>query len=102
MPSTDPNPNRNYMVIVYIATIDSTEFPSSIDADNIYIIHKNEVTSSFLKIDEYFQDTFRIVKNANVTPRWGYNIYTDVVVSISYENKKYLLRASHQFIGTVW
>lgn len=102
MPSTDPNPDRDYMAIVYIATIDSTEFPSSIDSDNIYIIHNNEVASSFLKNDEYFQDDFRIVKNAKVDAKWGYDIYTDVVVSISYKNKKHLLRARHQFIGAVW
>lgn len=102
MPSTDTNPDRDYMATTYIATTDSTEFPSSIDADDIYILYNNEVSSSFLKNDEYFQDDFRIVKNAKIDAKWGYDIYTSVVVRISYGNKKYLLRASHQFIGAVW
>lgn len=102
MPSTDMNPDRGYMATAYIATSDSTEFPSNIDADDIYIIHNNEVSSSYLKNDEYFQDDFRIVKNAKVDAKWGYDIYTDVVVKVTYNNKKYLLKANQQYIGAVW
>jgi len=102
MPSTDPNPDRNYMAITYIATTDSSDFPSATDAEYIYIIHNDEVSGSYLKYDEYSQDTFRIVKNASVTPKWGYDIYTDVVVIITYHNKKYLLKANQQYIGAAW
>ncbi len=102
MPSTDPNPDRNYMVITYIKTIDSTDFPSSVDAESVYIIYNNEVLNAYLEHSEYPHDTFKIVKNAKIEPKWGYDIYPDVVVSITFKNKTYLLRADNQYIGSVW
>lgn len=102
MPSTDPNPKRDYLVITYIATNDSTEFPTSLDADYVYIVYNNEVSSSDLKYDEFYQDDFMIVKKAVVEPKWGISIYTDVVVSIKYKGKKILLRAKDQPIGAVY
>ncbi len=102
MPSTDPNPKRDYLVITYIETSDSTEFPSSVDADYVYIVYNNEVTSSDLKYDEFYQDDFRIVKRAATEPKWGISINPDVVVRITYKGKKYLLQAKDQVIGAVY
>ncbi|NOX66673.1 MAG: hypothetical protein GXO85_13020 [Chlorobi bacterium] len=102
MPSTDPNPKRDYLVITYIETSDSTEFPSSVDADYVYIVYNNEVTSSDLKYDEFYQDDFRIVKRAATEPKWGISINPDVVVRITYKGKKYLLQAKNQVIGAVY
>jgi len=102
MPTTDPDPKRDYGIIAYIETTDSTEFPSSLDADYIYIVYNNDVSSSDLKHDEYYQDDFRIVKKATAESKWGYDIYTDVVISVKYNGKKYLLKASNQFIGAVY
>lgn len=102
MPSSDPNPKRDCLVITFIETSDSTEFPSSIDADYVYIVYNNEVSSSDLKFDEYYQDTFRIVKKANVHNKWGYAIHVNVVVRITYKGKYYLLQAKDQPIGAVY
>ncbi len=102
MPSTDPNPKRDYLVITYISTNDSTEFPTSLDADYVYIVFNNEVSSSDLKYDEFYQDDFRIVKKSTVEPKWGIDIYADVVVSMKYKGKKILLKAKDQYIGAVY
>lgn len=102
MPSTSSN-GKPLAAAVYIETADSSVISSSINADAVYIINNNQVWKSFLKDGHdylYGFNKFRIAKWTNNGPKWGPGITVDVVVRVIAErNRKFLLKASGQFIG---
>jgi len=86
-------------VIIVIAT-DSLQFPSSLDADHVWVINGNDVWDTEL-INRYspYGQEYKIVKRTKDSgPKWGPGIYVDVVVQLIDDDSTYLLRASNQYI----
>jgi len=100
-PISPPN-GKPLIALVYIETPDSSDLPSSLNPNAIYIVYNNQVWKSFFSTEERPPDElkpFRITKIARDGPKWGPNVYVDVIVRISAGDKVYLLRASEQYIG---
>lgn len=90
---------------VFIETVDSSYIPSIIDTKSIYIVKDNKVWKSFFSSEappETNIKPYRIVKIARDGPKWGPDIYVDVVVSLKIKDKSYLIRASDQYIGAAY
>lgn len=90
------------IALVNIETPDSSLIPSSMNSDAIYIVYNYQVWKSFFSTEERPQTElkpFRITKIARDGPKWGPNVYVDVIVRILLWDKVYLLRASEQYIS---
>jgi hypothetical protein len=99
-PISPPN-GKPLIAVVYIETPDSSEMPASLNPNAIYIVYNNQVWKSFFSTEERPPDElkpFRITKIARDGPKWGPNVYVDVIVRILAGDKVYLLRASEQYI----
>jgi len=97
-----PPDGKPLIALVYIETPDSSSLPATLNPDAIYIVYNNQVWKSFFSTEERPPDelkSFRITKIARNGPKWGPNIYVDVIVRIMVGDKVYLLRANAQYIG---
>lgn len=100
-PISPPN-GKPLIALVYIETPDSSDIPVPLDPNAIYIVYNNQVWKSYFSTEERPPDElkpFRITKIARDGPKWGPNVYVDVIVRILSGDKVYLLRASEQYIG---
>ncbi len=100
MPGEHIEGSSLYAVIKVIAT-DTLEFPSSIDADKLWVIkdRKEVWETGFLKVSREPHRNY-LQKMAVNGPKWGPFIYVDVVVRIvdREKNNVYFLKASNQWI----
>jgi len=92
---------------ICVTAIDQLPFPGTVDADKLWIINGQEVWETEFSDEEIPQDPNRmhqLEKVARDGPKWGPDIYVDVVVKVKdYANFRiYLLRASNQYIGATW
>ncbi len=100
-PISPPN-GKPLIALVYIETVDSSVISSSIIANAVYIVYNNQVWKSFFtdgNLSPSELKSYRIAKIVREGPKWGPNVYVDVIVRIMSENKFLLLRASDQYIG---
>lgn len=100
-PISPPN-GKPLIALVYIETPDSSDIPVLLDPNAIYIVYNNQVWKSFFSTEERPPDElkpYKITKIARDGPKWGPNVYVDVIVRILDGDKVYLLRASEQYIG---
>jgi hypothetical protein len=100
-PISPPN-GKPLIALVYIETPDNSDIPVPLDPNAIYIVYNNQVWKSFFSTEERPPDElkpFRITKIARDGPKWGPNVYVDVIVRILDGDKVYLLKASEQYIG---
>jgi len=100
MPICPPDGESLCGKIVIIAT-DSLPFPSSLDADHVWVINGEDVWDTDL-VDRKIPwgQEYRMEKSLKDNgPKWGPEIYVDVVVEIDYsEDGIYLLKADSQWI----
>ncbi len=98
-PNVEPNP---MIVKVYIETVDSSDIPSMISVESIYVVKEDSVVwkHSFSSDEKVVSDLrpFRIIKIARNGPHWGPFITVDVIVKIKINKNTILLRASDQNI----
>ena len=102
MPVSPPD-GKPLIALVRIIAIDLLPFPSTLDANRLWVINGQEVWQTEFSYEERPTDPNRkhqLEKIARNGPKWGPGIYVDVVVRIiDYKNKTYLLKASNQYIG---
>ncbi len=103
MPSCPPD-GRPLIALIWVTAIDQQPFPAMIDADKLWIINGHQVWETEFSNEKRPQDPNRLhqlEKVARDGPKWGPDIYVEVVVKIkNYNNfNSYLLRASNQYIG---
>lgn len=102
MPPTPPN-GRPLIALIWVTAVDLSPFPSTLDANRLWVINDQEVWETEFSDEEIPKDPNRkhqLEKIARNGPKWGPDIYVDVVVRIiDYKNKTYLLKASSQYIG---
>jgi len=101
MPISPPD-GKPLIAIAWITAVDSQPFPSSLDADLLWVINEDEIWKEKCSIKRELgarrQHQLEII--AREGPKWGPGIYVDVVVRIiDEENNIYLLRAEDQLIG---
>ena len=93
------------IVPIHLETADSSDIPISISLKSIYVVKESEVWKSFFTNEDPAESEirpYRIIKIARNGPKWGPDIYVDVVVSLEINNKKYLIRASDQYISAAY
>lgn len=105
MPFCPPD-GEPLIALIWITATDSLEFPSSINADQLWIIRDHEVWETKFSNEVKPKEPYRkhqLEKIARDGPKWGPRIQVEVVVRISEKNKRtYLLRASQQWIGCTY
>lgn len=96
-----PADGRPLSGVIWVVAIDSLSFPSSLDADHVWIINNNDVWDTDLvdRVIPYEYEYKMQKRTKGDGPKWGPDIYVDVVVQIiDEEDNAYLLRASDQEI----
>lgn len=102
MPISPPD-GKPLIAIAYVTTADTTQIPTSISADAIWIVYDAQAWRSFFTgemITPDLQRPYRIVRIARDGPKWGPNIYVDVIVRVfDINGNAQLLHAPNQWIG---
>jgi len=103
MPGDSPPDGKPLIALIRIIAIDLLPFPSTLDANRLWVINGQEVWETEFSDEQIPTNPNRkhqLEKIARNGPKWGPGIYVDVVVRIiDYKNKTYLLKASNQYIG---
>jgi hypothetical protein len=101
MPICPPD-GEPLIVGVWVTATDLQPFPSSIDANRLWVVNGQQVWETEFDPQEIRLEPYRehkLWKIAGDGPKWGPGIYVDVIVRvIDSENSIYLLKASHQWI----
>jgi len=102
MPISPPD-GKPLIALAYVDGIDTTRLPSSIKADAIWIVYVGQVWKSYFTDETRPPNPLkpnRLERIARNGPKWGPDVYVDVVVSIlDGRGNTHLLRAAHQWIG---
>lgn len=99
MPISPPN-GKPLVAVVYIQTVDSSDLPSGLEAEAIYIVNDNEIWNSFFSKDiPPDNSSFQLVRIARDGPKWNTGIYVDVIVLLKFNKESILLKASDQIIN---
>lgn len=105
MPPTPPD-GQPLIALIWVTAIDSLPFPSSIDANRLYIVNDELLWETLFSGEARPQNPNRehqLEKIAREGPKWGPNIQVEVIVRVvDEENNTYLLRASDQWIGATF
>jgi hypothetical protein len=104
MPGPDAYPDgRPLIALIWVTAVDLLQFPSNLDANRLWIINGQEVWETEFSYEERPQDPNRKHQKEKIArdgPKWGPDIYVDVVVKIiDSNNRVYFLKASNQYIG---
>jgi hypothetical protein len=101
MPISPPD-GKPLIALIWVTATDSLAFPSSIDANRLWVINDELVWETEFSDENLPKDPNRkhqLEKIARDGPKWGPNIQVEVVVQVvDGENNTYLLRASDQWI----
>ncbi len=90
---------RPLLALIRVTAVDKQSFPSTVDADRLWIVYQGAIWEKELS-ETIYESPYQLSKMAREGPEWGPSAYVDVIVRIVHiSGKRYLLRASHQFIG---
>ena len=96
-----PENGKPLVAIVYVTAVDSMQLSPNISADGIWVIYNNQVWKSWLSSESTPPGTKSncLVKFAREGPKWGPNVFVDVIVRVTNGNGgSQLLRSSRQYI----
>lgn len=90
--------------VLYLTFQDTMAVPSGVDVDRVWVIKsQSDVWESGVTLDSDQPFPNELRKDAKNGPKWGPDIYVDVVVHVrDAGHGQYLLRATHQWIGVIW
>lgn len=101
MPISPPD-GKPLRAVVTIKPVDAEYLPPGIDADQVWVIYRQEIWSQPLESvsGTVPQERLKILeKVARDGPKWGPGVYVTVVVQIrDPQGKTHLLKAERQFI----
>jgi hypothetical protein len=93
---------RPLLALIRVAAADRLPFPSTVDADRLWIVYQGAIWEKELS-ETHYESPYQLSKMAREGPEWGPSVYVDVIVRIVHASgKRYLLRASHQLIGAAY
>ena len=99
MPVSPPD-GKPLNAVVNIQNVDSSDLPSGLEAEAIYIVNANEIWNSyFSKEIPPDNSSFQLVRIARDGPKWNPGIYVDVIVLLKFNKESILLKASDQIIN---
>jgi hypothetical protein len=105
MPTTD-NTGSPLIAVVYIQTVDSTQFPASVSADAVWIVQDQVIWRSYFADEDPPQGEqrpYRLWRIARNGPQWSPDHPVDVIVRILVPNgSSRLLKAPGQLIHAVY
>lgn len=88
--------------INWLINIDSVKIPDNLDLIKQFVINKDSIWISDYKNDTRpIQPLYKIEKYSNSGPKWGPNIYVDVIAQIydSQTDKVYFLKCKNKFVS---
>ena len=99
MPISPPD-GKNLIASVKVTATDLQEFPSSINANRLWVIKSPEEIweTAFTNETHTPPYDYQLEKVARDGPMWEPNSQVDIVVEILHEGNTYLLKASNQTI----
>jgi hypothetical protein len=101
MPVSPPD-GKELIALIWVTAIDSLTFPSSIDANRLWVVNDELVWETEFSEEERPEDPNRehqLEKIARDGPKWGPGIQVEVIVRVTDEkDSTYLLRAADQWI----
>jgi hypothetical protein len=93
---------RPLLALVRVTAVDRLPFPSTVDADRLWIVYQGAIWEKELS-ETIIESPYQLSKMAREGPEWGPSVYVDVIVRIVHiSGSRYLLRASHQLIGAAY
>ena len=99
MPISPPD-GKPLTAIVYVTAVDAAPLPPAVSVDALWVVHADQVWTSWLQDDPSEPRADRIAKVARQGPKWGPGVYVDVIVRVfDAAHHAFLLRASQQYIG---
>ncbi len=97
-----PPDGQPLIALIWVTAIDSLTFPSSIDADRLWVINDELLWETEFSGEDRPKNPNRehqLEKVAREGPKWGPQIQVEVIVRVVDEkNNTYLLRAADQWI----
>ena len=86
--------------VIFVIATDSLQFPSALDANYVWVIKDNDVwDTELINCESPYGQEYKLKKRTKESgPKWGPEIYVDVVVQLVDDDSTYLLRASNQYI----
>ncbi len=104
MPGPQAPPDGSPLnVIAYVVAIDSLSFPTSLDADLLWVIKDDADMWVTALESEMPTHNYELKKSAQDGPKWGPDIYVDVAIRVvDQDGRTYLLRAADQLIGATY
>jgi hypothetical protein len=99
MPFCPPD-GKPLIALIWVTAVDSLEFPSSLDANKLWVIKDEKVWETKFSNEDRTRCPYELEKVARDGPKWGPKIQVDVVVRlVDRERKTYFLKASDQWIS---
>lgn len=95
-----PPDGKPLIAIVYVTATDTARLPISISTDAIWVVFNNQVWKSWFTNQQIMTNGLnQIAKLARDGPKWGPEVYVDVIVRVKHGQGNQFLRASNQWIG---
>jgi hypothetical protein len=99
MPISPPD-GKPLVAVMTISATDTARLPASISCDAVWIIYKQEIWKRWLHSETPGNvKPNQISRTARDGPKWGPNVFVDVIVRVGDPSGQTLLRAPHQWIG---
>ncbi len=98
MPISPPDGHLLAAVITVTAT-DSLELPPGLDANRLWVIDGNKVWETEFSDWRNRPRPYQLKKSVGGGPKWGPEIFVDVVVRLVQGDRTYLIKAPDQRIG---
>ena len=100
MPISPPD-GKPLIAIIWIVASDSLALPAQLDADRIYVVLGNDMWESEVTAPEgpdSGSEAYKLERIARDGPKWGPDVFVDVIVRVVADNEIHYLRASDQMI----
>ncbi len=101
MPGGEPG-GGPLLALIRVTAVDLKPYPPAVDADRLWIVFQGAVWETDLP-ETLHETLHQLSKMARGGPKWGPDVYVDVVVRVVHAaGGRYLLRASRQLIGAAF
>ena len=98
MPISPPD-GKPLIAIIWIVASDSLAVPAQLEADRIYVVFGEDVWESELAATGSSGEEYKLERIARNGPKWGPDVFVDVIVRILVDGDIHYLRASDQMIS---
>lgn len=97
MPISPPD-GKPLIAIIWIVASDSLAVPAQLEAGRIYVVFGEDVWESELAATGSSGEEYKLERIARNGPKWGPDVFVDVIVRVLVDGDIHYLRASDQMI----